>query len=98
MNCRMGDLHSKEVINTRDGAKLGSICDIELDTKTARLVSVVIYGRLRLFGLLGRRPDIVIPWEKITLIGDDTVLVNCDLPETGEKQTALANFFDKIGF
>lgn len=98
MNCRMGDLHSKEVINTRDGAKLGSICDIEIDTKTARLVSVVIYGRLRLFGLLGRHPDIVIPWEKITLIGGDTVLVCCDLPEVSENQTALTKFFDKIGF
>ena len=60
MLCRMGDLRSKEVINTKDGSRLGFVCDLELDPKTASLAAVVVYGRLRLFGLLGREPDLVL--------------------------------------
>ena len=49
--------------------------DIELDTETAALTAIVIRGRWRWFGLLGREKDIVIPWEEIEVIGEDTILV-----------------------
>ena len=76
MNCRIAELRNKEVINVRDGGRIGFISDVELDTVSARLTAVVVYGRFRLLGLLGRDPDLVIPWQEITLIGGDTVLVD----------------------
>ena len=98
MNCRMGKLRNKEVINVKDGARIGFVSDVELDTHTAALTAVVVYGRLRLFGLLGREPDFVIPWKDISLIGDDTMLVNYQKPE-GEKETGkLKKLLDKISF
>ena len=81
MNCRIGELRNKEVVNVKDGGRLGFVSDVELDTDAATLTAVVVYGRLRLFGLLGREPDFVIPWKDIELIGDDTVLVNWQQPE-----------------
>ena len=39
--------------------------------------AIVIRGRYRLFGLLGREEDTVIPWEDIQVIGEDTILVRC---------------------
>lgn len=84
MNCRIAELRSKEVINMRDGGRIGFIGDVELDTKTAALTALVIHGQLRLFGLLGRAPDTVIPWQSIHLIGDDTVLVDFDVPPQSE--------------
>ena len=76
MNCRMADMRNKEVINIKDGTRLGSVCDIELDTRNARIYALIIYGKLRLLGLLGREEDLVIRWEDIEVIGDDTILVN----------------------
>ncbi len=98
MNCRMGDLRNKEVINMKDGTRIGFVSDVEIDTHTAALTAVVIYGRLRLFGLLGREPDSVIPWKDIALIGDDTVLVNYQPPEGGKRESALSRFFEKLSF
>ena len=62
MTCRMDALRDKEVINVKDGGRIGFVSDVEVDTKEARLTAVVVYGRLRLFGLFGREPDFVIPW------------------------------------
>ena len=97
MLCRMGDLRSKEVINTKDGSRLGFVCDLELDPKTAGLTAVVVYGRLRLFGLLGREPDLVIPWGDIALIGDDTLLVRYTPPASREGTGALARLRERLG-
>lgn len=84
MYCRISDLRSKFVINVRNGVKLGYVSDVELDTVTATASALVIRGRLRLLGLLGREEDIVIRWDDIEVIGEDTILVNHTLPASGE--------------
>ena len=82
MVCRVGDFRCKDVVCAGDGTCLGSVNDVELDLQSARLTAVVIYGRPRLFGLLGREEDLVIPWERIQLIGEDIILVQgpCPVP------------------
>lgn len=75
MVCRITDMHNKEVINLSDGCRLGCVDDVEVNTETACLTSIVIFGRPKCFGLLGREEDIVICWNEIEVIGDDTVLV-----------------------
>ncbi len=57
---------------------MGYINDVQFDTVSGSLQSVVIPGRLRLFGILGREEDIIIPWSDITVIGQETVLVSTD--------------------
>ena len=97
MTCRMDALRDKEVINVKDGGRIGFVSDVEVDTKEARLTAVVVYGRLRLFGLFGREPDFVIPWGKIVLIGEDTVLVEYEAPAQGAKTGLLGRVLDKLG-
>ena len=80
MIARITDMHDKEVINICDGQRLGFVDDVEVDTCTAQIVSLVIYGKAKLFGLLGREPDIVIHWKQIEVIGDETILVNFTCP------------------
>ena len=75
MICRINDFRDKDIVNAADGTRLGLVGDIELDTETAALTAIVIRGRWRWFGLLGREKDIVIPWEEIEVIGEDTILV-----------------------
>jgi len=76
--CRLYDLQCKDIINLSDGSRLGQVYDLEFDEVTGRIESLVIPGRPRIFGLFGRREDIVIPWKDIKKIGKDSVLV--DLP------------------
>ena len=75
MNCRIDELRNKQVVCVKDGGVLGFVSDIELDTASGRLTSIIIFGRLRFFGLLGREEDIIIPWEDIEVIGNETILV-----------------------
>ena len=77
MQCKITDLRNKEIINIANGMKMGGICDIEIDTQTGELVSIIVYGRQKAPGLLGREEDIVIPWKSIKVIGDDTIIVDC---------------------
>ena len=77
MGCTIAQLRHKEVINESDGAFVGCVDDVEIDTKNACLVAIVIYGRPKFFGLFGRGSDIIIPWAHIKLIGEDTILVSC---------------------
>ena len=98
MSCRMGELRNKEVINVKDGTRIGFVCDGEIDTHTAVLTAVVVYGRLRLFGLLGREEDFVIPWQDIVLIGDDAVLVNFEEKDEKEKKGFFTSLLDKLCF
>ena len=94
MVCRLEELHRKEVISVKDGARLGFVGDVELDTDTAKLSAIVVYGKLRWLGLLGREEDTVICWQDIQLIGEDTVLVRY-CPPQAEPRKGLFSF---LGF
>ncbi len=72
---RIAELKDRQVICLKNGALLGIVGDIELDTETGRLSSIVIFGKNRGFGLFGRDDDIVIPWDEIEIIGNETILV-----------------------
>ncbi len=74
---RIAELKDRQVVCIRDGSILGFVGDIELDTENGKLASIVIFGKSKGFGLLGRDDDMVIPWESIEIIGDETILVNC---------------------
>ena len=79
MNCRFTEFRCKEVINIHDGCRLGYVGDVEIDTHSAQLKSIVIYGKFRWL-FFGREEDIVVPWEEIHIIGEDTILVNIAPP------------------
>lgn len=92
MCCRIVEMRDKQVICIKDGTILGCVCDVEIDTCDGRIVSIVIYGRPKFFGLFGRCEDIVIPWKCIEIMGEDTILVNFELPERGKRSGRLFPF------
>ncbi len=77
MSCRIAQLRHKEVVNGSDGVIIGCVDDVEIDTKNACLVAIIVYGRPKFFGLFGRRTDTVIPWANIKLIGEDAIIADC---------------------
>lgn len=76
MKCTFTELRSREVISTASGTRIGYIDDMEIDTESGKILSLIICGRPRMMGLLGKDDDIVISCEDIVKIGTDTVLVS----------------------
>ena len=75
MVCRVSELRYKEIINVSDGSRYGWVGDVEVDLDSGQVRALVVPGRLRLFGLLGREEDRVFPWEAVRRFGADTILV-----------------------
>ena len=76
MSTKFTDLHCKEVICVSDGRRLGYISDACVEIPKGTIVSIVVPGPCRFFGLFGRVDDYVIPWNRICKIGPDIVLVD----------------------
>ena len=75
MDSRIGELRYKEVINVTDGSRYGYVGDAEVDLKTGQIHALIVPGRLRLFGLLGREEERVFPWTAVRRFGEDIILV-----------------------
>ena len=76
MDCRISELQYKEVVDISDGTRYGYIGDLELDADSGTVRSIIIGGKNRCFGLLGRKSDTVFPWSSIKQIGSDIILVD----------------------
>ena len=92
MACRLSELRKKEVINAKDGCRIGFVDDLEVDTKDARVIAIIVYGRPKFFGLFGRSDDCIIPWDNIRLIGEDTILVEFCVQKMPKKAKNRHNF------
>lgn len=82
---KLTELMSKDIINDEDGAKLGKIIDLELDTTTGKIQNVIINQRFRLNNLFSNKEAAFIPYNKILKIGNDVIIV--DYPKKINKIT-----------
>ena len=76
MQCRMVELRRKEVINIRDGCRLGFVGDVEVRVPEGQVAALIVFGPCRFFGLFGRGEEYYLPWECIQRIGDDIILID----------------------
>lgn len=76
---RVATLKRKEVINIRDGFRLGYVCDVIIDVKCGRVLSLVVPGPGCFFGILGREKEYIIDWCCVVRIGEDLILIDVDL-------------------
>ena len=72
---RITDLSYKEVYDMDSGRRLGYVRDAEIDPETGRVTALIIPGKLRWLGLLGREEELVIPWSRIRKLGEDILFV-----------------------
>ena len=87
MCCRLVEMREKQVVCIKDGTILGFV-------GSGKLVSIVIFGRKRCFGLFGRENDCRVPWESIEVIGEDSILVNFD--GLGQGRRKKSGFFSSF--
>lgn len=76
---RLYDMKQKEVVNVIDGCRLGYLCDVEIDLYCGKIVSIIVPGQRKIFGIFGKDVEYEIPWECIKKIGEDIILVEVDL-------------------
>ena len=75
------DICRRDVVNMEKGIVIGTVDDIVFDEKNACVEALLIYGRPRLFGLLGRDSDVRIPWAEVISFGRDVILVSTPVAE-----------------
>ncbi len=87
MQLRSGGLFKKDILCIDDGSCLGRADELLLEYRTAdarydaagpgsaRVDALVVRGRPRLLGLLGREPDLLIDWSDVLVIGEDAILI-----------------------
>lgn len=80
-------LKRREVIDIKTGERLGFIDDAEINLETSHAAALIIYGRERLFGIFGKDSDIIIPCDKIKVVGEDIILVSDTSSEICSKCT-----------
>ena len=80
---RVSDIMDKEIINVKNGKKMGFITDIDIDVNEGRVVSFSTTGEGSV-GFFSRGVDMdVIFWNDILKIGCDTIIVNIGSEKIG---------------
>ena len=87
MKERLGRLRRKEVVGVSDGMRYGFVGDVEMELESGRVSALIVPGRPRLFGLLGREEELYIPWDGVCRFGADLILVE-QIPERERKRNA----------
>ncbi|MFI3210632.1 MAG: YlmC/YmxH family sporulation protein [Peptostreptococcaceae bacterium] len=73
---RVSDIMDKEVINVKNGRRLGFVIDVDLDVLEGKVISFTISGGDGK-GFFARGNDgQVIHWNDILKVGYDTIIVN----------------------
>jgi len=84
---RISDLRLLDVVNVKDGRRLGPIKDLDLDLERGSVKGIVLPGPSRSWGFFGsssssKTEDYFVPWDRVKKIGVDVILVDVnDLPE-----------------
>lgn len=70
------DFKRKEVINLKDGKRLGYVQDVNADFKTGTITELIVPGNTKFLNLFSSGNELVIPWSSIKVIGEDIIIVD----------------------
>lgn len=78
MNGKGLDFKHKEVINIKDGRRLGYVQDVTADLESGVITSIIVPGNSNKINIFLNNNEIVIPWKQIRCIGEDIILVEIE--------------------
>ena len=70
---RLSELQNKDVINVKDGKKVGNIIDIVINHE-GKMISIVV-EQIKGMRVFTSKEDLEITWSQIEKIGEDVILV-----------------------
>lgn len=71
----LSEFQNKDVINMKDGKKIGNIIDCRIDIESGRIISFQIEPLRGVFSFRGSN-KIEIDYKNISKIGEDVILIN----------------------
>ncbi len=69
---RTDSFKNREVINIDTAERIGVVADVEIDTESGNIKSLIV-KRSGILNMLGR--ELIIPWNSIAVIGKEIILV-----------------------
>lgn len=76
MEISYNELRCKEVVNLTNGARMGKIIDLIVDSNGKDVLGLVLPGERKLFRA---NEDIFVPWCNISKIGSDVILISLNV-------------------
>lgn len=74
MFCSIDEICNKDVINIENGCRVGFVCDVEVDTCSGQICSLLVTRNERAISF--RKPECIkICWCDIVVMGNETILV-----------------------
>ena len=68
----LSEIQNKDIVNLKDGKKIGNIVDIEIDNNGTINSLIIQKNKFNIF----KSSDIEIKWNQIKKIGEDVILVD----------------------
>ncbi len=78
MTERIRELQKKEVINLSNGKRLGFVYDVEINSQTGTIETIIVPCKNSILRFFFKYEEMVIDFEKIRKIGDDIILVDLE--------------------
>ncbi|WDV44167.1 YlmC/YmxH family sporulation protein [Clostridiaceae bacterium M8S5] len=75
---RISELRDKEIINVKDGTRIGMISDLEINLDKGIVEALVLPLQGSFLGFFSKGKGYYINWDKIIKIGVDVILVDYD--------------------
>ena len=75
---RFWELTEKEVINCKDGKRLGYVADIEIELPAGKVSKLYVPGQGKFCGCFGKATEYEIYWNQIVRIGEEIILVDVE--------------------
>lgn len=89
MCCTIADMRDKQVLNIADGALVGYVDDLEFDTEQGKILNLTVRCKVRGFSVFSKEEELIVRWEDIAVIGEDSVLIKYEpMPKPAPKKAA----------
>jgi YlmC/YmxH family sporulation protein len=73
---KLSELQKKDIINIKDGKKIGKIIDVEFDVNSGYMVHFVIEKAHFVRNLFNTTEDLNIKFTQIKKLGEDVILID----------------------
>lgn len=73
---KLSELQKKDIINIKDGKKIGKIVDVEFDINNGYLIHFVIEKAHFVRNLFNNTSELTIKFTQIKKLGEDVILID----------------------
>ena len=73
---KLSELQKKDIINIKDGKKIGKITDVEFDSNNGVMIHFVIERTHIVRNLFAPTSELIIKFSQIKKMGEDVILID----------------------